>query len=45
MAAGSFPTDAPARDITATDTHVFVVVGAGGREGGETAVQILRKGM
>jgi len=34
-------TDAPARDIAATATHVFVVVGAGERQEGETEVQIL----
>ena len=44
-AAGAFQTDAPARDIAATDTHVFVVVGAGERQEGETEVQILRRAM
>ena len=43
--AGRFQTDAPARDIAATDTHVFVVVGAGEGQQGETEVQILRKAM
>jgi hypothetical protein len=43
-AAGTFLTDAPARDIAATDTHVFVVVGAGERQEGETEVQILSRG-
>ena len=42
-AAGSFRTDAPSRDIAATDTHVFVVVGAGRRQEGQTEVQILRR--
>ncbi len=41
--AGAFQTDAPARDITATDTHVFVVVGAGERQEGPTEVQILSR--
>ena len=40
---GSFRTDAPSRDIAATDTHVFVVVGAGERQEGETSVQILQR--
>ena len=43
MAAGTFQTDAPAQDISATDTHVFVVVGAGEPQDGETEVQILRR--
>ena len=43
MAAGTFQTDAPAQDIAATDTHVFVVVGAGERQEGEREVQILRR--
>ncbi len=41
--AGSFLTDAPARDIAATDTHVFVVVGAGERQDGPTELQILSR--
>jgi hypothetical protein len=41
--AGTYRTGEPARDIAATDTHVFVVVGAGERQGGETAVHILRR--
>ena len=44
-AAGRYRTDAPARDIAATDTHVFVVVGAGERQEGNTEVQILRRAM
>jgi hypothetical protein len=44
-AVGSFTTDAPSRDIAATDTHVFVVVGAGERQEGTTEVQILQKAM
>ncbi|RUA00839.1 MAG: hypothetical protein DSY84_06015, partial [Candidatus Neomarinimicrobiota bacterium] len=42
-AAGRFQTDAPARDIATTDTHVFVVVGAGERQEGETEVRIFRR--
>ena len=41
-AMGTFQTDAPARDIAVTDTHVFVVVGAGERQEGLTEVQIFR---
>ncbi len=44
-AAGTFATDAPARDIAASDTHVFVVVGAGERQEGETEVLILSQSM
>jgi hypothetical protein len=36
-------TDEPARDISATDSHVFVVVGAGERQEGETEIQIFRR--
>ena len=43
-AAGSFSTELPSRDIAATDTHVFVVVGAGERQEGPTEVQILSRG-
>ena len=43
VAAGGFQTDAPARDIAVTDTHVFVVVGAGERQEGETEVQIFER--
>jgi len=43
QAAGRFRASAPASDIAATETHVFVVVGTGERQEGETEVQILRK--
>jgi len=41
--AGAFLTDEPARDIAATASHVFVVVGVGERQEGETAVHILSR--
>lgn len=43
VAAGSHPTGEPARDIAVTDAHVFVVVGAGERQEGETAVHIFSR--
>ena len=43
LSAGMFSTNAPTRDIAATETFVYAVVGAGERQEGHTEVQILRR--